>query len=118
MDSSNNDLAKIIETEFRDGEITPEGWRNDEGELLPRAKNEPRMGMTAEDEYVIDQWNKQMQRDFPNVDITWIDMISTYCYLHPEESKAYALSRMNETAPVVKSESPFKGMAQYERVYT
>lgn len=119
MDSSNNELAKIIETEFRDGDITPQGWVNDQGELLPRAKNEARMGLTPEQELEIDQWNKQMQRDFPDVDISWIDMIATFCYMNPEESRAYALERMNEAAPVAKAGTPFQDMAaQYERVHT
>lgn len=119
MDASNNELEKVIETEFRDGQITPQGWVNDKGELLPRAKTEPRMGLTPEQEMEIDQWNKQLKRDFPDVDISWIDMVATYCYMHPEESKAYALSRMNEAAPVVKAEAPFREMhAKYERVHT
>ena len=119
MDASNNELEKIIETEFRDGQITPQGWVNDKGELLPRAKTEPRMGLTPEQEMEVDQWNKQLKRDFPDVDISWIDMVATYCYMHPEESKAYALSRMNEAAPVVKAEAPFREMhAKYERVHT
>jgi hypothetical protein len=62
MDSSNNELAKIIETEFRDGDITPQGWVNDQGELLPRAKNEARMGLTPEQELEIDQCHSGTSR--------------------------------------------------------
>ena len=73
MDTSNNnnsgglELAKpglnvdeieevrkeILEQEFRDGQITPKGWLNDQGVLLPRAKNEARPGLSAEDELVM-----------------------------------------------------------------
>ena len=134
MDTSNNnslELAKpepvieeerkeILDKEFRDGHITPKGWVNDKGELLPRATNEARPGLSAEDELIIDQWNKAMQRDFPTVDIAWIDMISTYCYQHPEESKEYALARMAEASTAVaeyKPDNPFQALdEQYQRV--
>ena len=132
MDASNSSLelanpisqehAAILKEEFKDGQITPKGWVNSKGELLPRATNEPRPGLTAEDELVIDQWNKAMQRDFPSVDIAWIDMISTYCYLHPEESKEYALKRMAEASTGVtpfKPENPFQELDdKYMRVHS
>lgn len=140
MDISNNgglELAKpghdedeiekarkeILDKEFRDGQITPKGWLNDKGVLLPRAKNEARPGLSAEDELVIDQWNKAMQRDFPTVDIAWIDMISTYCFQHPEDSKDYALSRMAESSGegvrfAPDTSNPFEEMDDaYQRVH-
>ena len=115
---------EILEKEFRDGQITPKGWLNDQGVLLPRAKNEARPGLSAEDELVIDQWNKAMQRDFPTVDIAWIDMISTYCYKHPEDSKTYALARMTEASTeggrfTPDTANPFQAMDdQYQRVHS
>ena len=134
MDISNSGLelampiekerAEILEKEFKDGQITPQGWLNSKGELLPRATNEARPGLTAEDELIIDQWNKAMQRDFPMVDIAWIDMISTYCYQHPEESREYALARMAEASTGVTefkpdTSNPFQEMDdKYQRVYS
>ena len=92
-DSENEALT---EQHFLKGEISPAGVRNERGELLPRATPEPRMGLSMEDEYTIDMWNKQIKRDFPKLDESWIDMISTYCHKHPEESRAYALENANK----------------------
>ena len=72
------------------GSITPAGIMNSKGELMPRAKQEPRMGLSVEDELTIDMWNKALKRDFPNLDNAFIDLISTYCYMHPEEAQNYA----------------------------
>lgn len=120
VDEIEEERKDILEKEFRDGQITPKGWLNDKGELLPRATNEARPGLSAEDELIIDQWNKAMQRDFPTVDIAWIDMISTYCYQHPEESREYALARMDEASTGVtefKPDNPFQALDdQYQRV--
>ena len=129
MDNSNNDLAKIIETEYEEPEytggqqITPHGIINDKGEIIPRAKNEARPNLSPEDEYTIDMWNKQMSRDFPTIDPVWIDMISTFAYLHPEEAEEFArtetLKKANGTAAF--SATPpnlFKEMEEkYQRVY-
>lgn len=122
VDEIEEERKDILEKEFRDGQITPKGWLNDKGELLPRATNEARPGLSAEDELIIDQWNKAMQRDFPTVDIAWIDMISTYCYQHPEESREYALARMDEASTGVtefKPDNPFQALDdQYQRVFS
>ena len=122
VDEIEEERKDILEKEFRDGQITPKGWLNDKGELLPRATNEARPGLSAEDELIIDQWNKAMQRDFPTVDIAWIDMISTDCYQHPEESREYALARMDEASTGVtefKPDNPFQALDdQYQRVFS
>ena len=111
------DLEKVIEEEFGEGKITPKGWINSKGEIVERAKREARMGLSVEDELVIDQWNKQMQRDFPTVDIGMIDMISTYCYLHPDEAREYMIQR---TTGVQKDngKNDFESLdKQYEREF-
>ena len=87
------DIQEIIKQEFGEGQITPKGWINSQGKLLKRSERQTRMNLSVEDELIIDQWNKQMQRDFPSIDIGMIDMISTYCYLHPEEAKAYMVQQ-------------------------
>ena len=123
MDNSNTDLAKVIETEYTGGQqITPHGIINDKGEIIPRAKNEARPNLSPEDEYTIDMWNKQMSRDFPTVDPVWIDMISTFAYLHPEEAEEFARTetlKKNETPnPFVPTPNPFKEMEEkYQRVF-
>jgi len=103
-----------LKSEFGKGTITPAGITNEKGELLPRATLEPRMGLSVEDEFTIDMWNKQIKRDFPHLDDSFIDMISTYCYKHPEESKAYALENANRSP----SEKKYKSLPydKYEPV--
>lgn len=116
---SENDLAVIHEESFRKGAITPAGILNDKGELMPRAKPEPRMGLSVEDECTIDQWNKAIKRDFPKLDNTWIDLISTYCYMHPEESRAFALEHASKdpAEKALSMENQFKHLEKlYERV--
>ena len=106
----------IIQEHFRKGSITPAGITNDKGELMPRAKQEPRMGLKAEDEFTIDRWNKALKRDFPDLDDSFIDLITTYCYMHPDESREYALKHANEDASKREYRS-FKEMeGLYERV--
>ena len=128
MDNSNTDLAKIIETEYEEPEytggqqITPHGIINDKGEIIPRAKNEARPNLSPEDEYTIDMWNKQMSRDFPTIDPVWIDMISTFAYLHPEEAEEFArtetLKKGETPNPFVPTPKPFKEMEEkYQRVF-
>ena len=124
MDNSNTDLAKVSETEYTGGQqITPHGIINDKGEIIPRAKNEARPNLSPEDEYTIDMWNKQMSRDFPTVDPVWIDMISTFAYLHPEEAEEFArtetLKESETPNPFVPTPNPFKEMEEkYQRVFT
>lgn len=100
---SNTDLAKVTESEYKGGQqITPLGIINDKGEIIPRAQNEARPNLSAEDEYTIDMWNKQMARDFPTLDPVWIDMISTYAYLHPEEAEEFARTETLKKAEASK----------------
>ena len=69
---------------------------NADGEFIPFHKKQERKGLSKEAELQIDMWNKAMQRDFPTVDIAYIDMISTMCYLNGEDAKAYANKAMEE----------------------
>ena len=96
--SGNDDLAnktqqEIIADHHQKGQITNKGWRNEDGELIPRFQQEPRMGMTMEDEYAIDQWVKQMRRDYPEIDPAICDLIASHCYLHPEKAQAFVKER-------------------------
>tara|TARA_R100000655_G_scaffold81032_1_gene120422 strand:+ start:345 stop:788 length:444 start_codon:yes stop_codon:yes gene_type:complete len=101
VDMSGNEIdnmtqEEIIEHCHKNGTITDAGWRNEEGELIPRFKKEARMNMSMEDEYQIEQWVKQMRRDFPNVDGALCDLVATHCYLHPEEAQSFVKEKTKD----------------------
>lgn len=95
----NKTQEQIVEDHHRPGEITNAGWKTEDGELIPRFQQNPRMGMTMEDEYTIDQWVKQMRRDFPTVDGAICDLIASHCYLHPESAQAFVKERTDNPRP-------------------
>lgn len=101
--------------------ITRKGITNADGEFIPFFKKDARKNLSKEAELQIDQWNKAMQRDFPTVDVAYIDMISTMFYLDRERAEAYAKEQMEkeDDDEVVERKEPFKEMAsKYNRVYT
>ena len=94
VDMSGNEIDKMTQEEIiehchRNGTITEAGWKNEDGEMIPRFKKEARMGMSMEDEFMIEQWVKQMRRDFPEVDAGLCDLVATHCFLHPEEAQDF-----------------------------
>ena len=102
--------------------ITRKGITNANGEFIPFFKKDARKGLSKEAELQIDMWNKAMQRDFPTVDIAYIDMISTMFYLNPERAEAYAKEQMEKEDDEEldgRKEEPFMEMkSKYQRVYT
>ena len=99
---------QIIQEHHRKGTISNEGWRTEDGELIPRFKKEPRMGMSVEDEYTVEQWVKQMKRDFPEVDPAICDLIATHCYLHPDKAKDFVKERTDNPVKPKDDEEYFK----------
>lgn len=100
--------------------ITRKGITNAEGEFIPFFKKDARKDLSKEAELQIDMWNKAMQRDFPTVDVAYIDMISTMCYLNGETAEAFAKAEMakEDDDEVVERKQPFKEInAKYNRVY-
>jgi len=94
VDMSGNEIDKMTQEEIiqhchRNGTITEAGWKNEDGEMIPRFKKEARMGMSMEDEFMIEQWVKQMRRDFPEVDAGLCDLVATHCFLHPNEAQSF-----------------------------
>lgn len=113
---ANKTQEQIIKDHHKAGEITNAGWKTEDGEIIPRYQQNPRMGMTMEDEYTIDQWVKQMKRDFPNVDGAICDLIASHCYLHPESAKSFVNERTNNPRPDKDHAEYFKniGLEKFE----
>ena len=74
--NSNEDVPQL--TNFQDGKMTADGLLCEDGTLIPRAKKEPRPGLTEEDEITISRWVADYKRDHEHMDVGLINMFCTW----------------------------------------
>jgi hypothetical protein len=111
-------------TIFQGGKMTADGLVCEDGTLIPRAKKEPRKGLTEKDEITISRWTEDYHRDYPNVDIGLAHMFCTWAYRHPEECEEHVKQQKDKILNMTDEEriemvkhNPFEDLEkEYERV--
>ena len=99
-----NSSEKPKLTAFQGGRMTNEGLVCEDGTLIERAKNEPRPGLTEEDEVTISKWVNDYNRDYPNVDIGLVNMFCTWSYRHPDACEEYVKSQKDKIMNMTQDE--------------
>ena len=127
MDNSiveKNSSEKPKLTSFQGGRMTNEGLVCEDGTLIERAKNEPRPGLTEEDEVTISKWVNDYNKDYPNVDIGLVNMFVTWAYRHPEACEQHVKEQKDKIINMTQDErremlkrNPFSELEEeYERL--
>ncbi len=122
MDISANE--ERILTNFQDGKMTQDGLICEDGTFIPRAKKEPRIGLSKEDEIIISKWTEEYKRDHQHMDVGLIHMFCTWAYRHPEaceqhvkEEKDKILNMTDEERIEMIKRNPFEDLEKdYERI--
>ena len=120
--NSSEDVPKL--TNFQGGKMTADGLMCENGEFIPRAKREPRPGLTEEDEIIISRWVNDYKRDHDHVDVGLINMFCTWAYRHPEACEAHVKEQKDKMMNMTKEEriemmkrNPFEDLEkEYERL--
>ena len=120
--NSSEDVPKL--TNFQGGKMTADGLMCENGEFIPRAKREPRPGLTEEDEIIISRWVNDYKRDHDHVDVGLINMFCTWAYRHPEACEAHGKEQKDKMMNMTKEEriemmkrNPFEDLEEeYERL--
>jgi len=111
-------------TNMQGGVMTAEGLICEDGTFIPRAKNEPRDGLTEEDEIIISRWVNDYHRDHPHMDAGIIKMFCTWAYRHPEACEEHVKAQKDKILNMSEEEriemmkrNPFEDLEeQYERM--
>ena len=118
----NNDEREL--TKFQGGKMTAEGLVCEDGTLIERAKNEPRPGLTEEDEITISKWVSDYKRDHEHMDVGLINMFCTWAFRHPKECEQHVKDQKDKILNMTDDErvemikrNPFEDLEeQYERL--
>ncbi len=108
---------EVVAEFHRKGLLDEDGLMTEDGEFIPRAKKDPRMGLTEIQEYDISRWVKQMIRDFPEIDPALADLIATHCYLHPEEAETFVKERLDNPPPKKDHKEYFNSLGHEQVEY-
>jgi len=118
--NSSEDIPKL--TNFQDGKMTAEGLVCEDGSVIPRAKKEPRTGLTEEDEITISRWVADYKRDHDHMDVGMINMFCTWAYRHPDACKEHIQEQKDKMLNMTEEEriemvkrNPFEDL---EKEYT
>jgi len=99
-----NSSEKPEPTSFQGGKLTAEGLVCEDGTLIERAKNEPRPGLTEEDEITISKWVNDYHKDYPHVDVGLVNMFCTWAYRHPEACEEHVKSQKDKIMNMTQEE--------------
>jgi len=91
-------------TSFQGGKLTAEGLVCEDGTLIERAKNEPRPGLTEEDEITISKWVNDYHKDYPHVDVGLVNMFCTWAYRHPDACEEHVKSQKDKIMNMTQEE--------------
>jgi len=121
--NSSEDVQQL--TNFQDGKMTADGLLLcEDGTLIPRAKKEPRPGLTEEDEITISRWVADYKRDHEHMDIGLINMFCTWAYRHPDACKEHVQEQKDKMLNMSQAEriemikrNPFEDLEkEYEKI--
>jgi len=85
------DITKRPDTKFEQGYLTHDGVELEDGSIaIQRQKAKKQADMTDEENDTLERWTNQACREYPNADRFWMESISYYCLMKPDEAKAYA----------------------------
>jgi len=99
-----NSSEKPEPTSFQGGKLTAEGLVCEDGTLIERAKNEPRPGLTEEDEITISKWVNDYHKDYPHVDVGLVNMFCTWAYRHPDACEEHVKSQKDKIMNMTQEE--------------
>jgi len=119
-----NSSEKPKLTAFQGGRMTAEGLVCENGDFIPRAKNEPRPNLTEEDEIIISKWVNDYHKDYPNVDIGLVNMFCSWAFRHPEACEQHVKEQKDKIINMTQDErremlkrNPFSELEEeYERL--
>ena len=119
-----NSSEKPKFTAFQGGRMTAEGLVCENGDFIPRAKNEPRPNLTEEDEIIISKWVNDYHKDYPNVDIGLVNMFCSWAFRHPEACEQHVKEQKDKIINMTQDErremlkrNPFSELEEeYERL--
>ena len=72
--------------------------------MIERAKNEPRPGLTEEDEITISKWVNDYHKDYPHVEVGLVNMFCTWAYRHPEACEEHVKSQKDKIMNMTQEE--------------
>lgn len=99
-----NSSEKPKLTAFQGGAMTAEGLVCEDGTFIPRAKNEPRPGLSNEDEIIISKWVNDYHKDYPHVDVGLVNMFCTWAYRHGDACEEHVKSQKDKIMNMTKEE--------------
>ena len=120
--NSSDDVPQL--TNFQDGKMTADGLVCEDGTLIPRAKREPRPGLTEEDEVTISRWVADYKRDHEHMDVGLINMFCTWAFRHPEACEEHVKEQKDKMINMTPEEriemikrNPFEDLEkEYEKI--